>query len=87
MRKTQIEKCTNRETQRLNDVRIETKPPRSKEDYFSQVSNPGDQNSELLKRRQSRWSFQGDQISELLKRGSVSGNVVRGLKKVFYSRA
>ena len=53
-------------------------PPK---DYFSQVSNPGDQNSELLKRGQSSWPIQGDQNSELFKRGSVSGNKVRGLKK------
>ena len=53
------------------------------EGYFSQVSNPGDQNSELLKRGQSRWPIQGDQNSELFKRGSVSGNTVRGLKKTF----
>ena len=57
--------------------------PDGEEDYFSQVSNPGDQNSELLKRGQSRWPIQGDQNSELFKRGSVSGNTVRGLKKTF----
>ena len=50
--------------------KVKMKSPDREEDYFSQVSNPGDQNSELLKRGQSRWSFQGDQISELLKRGS-----------------
>ena len=79
MRNAQIEKGT--------DLGLRPNRPDRGEGYFSQVSNQGDQNNEILKRGQSRWSFQGDQISELLKRGSVSGIMVRGLKKVFYSRA